>query len=410
MSHRPSYTIKRNYVREYNYLTGNPRYTADTRQRLLTSVPVSTTGYENKDYKVQIANMQNASTAYSTIYYEILREGIARTTNKKYDSFAKCDFDYYGYRECHPFTGHLPVPTDDALRDAALGKLKKALSKDVARFEGLVNIGELTELRSTIKAIAQSLTNILRTLVDIKYAIRHMSPAHARNAVARASDLWLAWSFGIKPMLGQAEALGQALGAYYSDPRSERYYGKAEKKWMTHQKNLGSLAIGAHTACQHNLRVEHSLSYKYDAGVKILIDSANDYASIDKQFGLQFGDIVPAMWELTPYSWVFDYFVNFGEFLSDYFTAPAGNTIYCTLATHYRAIKHYDFGPVIVGNDPTIHDVEFTFEHCVVIDGSFTRTIQPELPHRTLHFKSVDQIADNWFNKALNLAAILGKR
>jgi len=211
-------------------------------------------------------------------------------------------------------------------------------------------------------------------------------------------------------MIGQAAALGEALAAFNSEPRVQQYYGKAEKTWKTYQKNLGSLAIGAHTACNHQLAVQHILSYKYSSGVELNVRSANNYNDIADHFGLEFSDIVSAAWELTPYSWAVDYFVNLGQYLSDNLSSPGGKTIYCTLATKYEARKIYTFGPVIVGNDPTISDVVFHQREFVVTEGTFTRTISDNIPTVNLHFKSIDAIAAHSFNKTLNLLSVLVQR
>jgi len=69
--------------------------------------------------------------------------------------------------------------------------MKRNIAADVAKFEGLVNLGELTELRRTIHSISTSFKDILHLLIHARNAAKHLSAPQARMAAKKAADVAL---------------------------------------------------------------------------------------------------------------------------------------------------------------------------------------------------------------------------
>lgn len=350
----------------------------------------------NPDWQVQIADGVDASNAY-------FKQAI---TLRPYLIFGVGTSPILGgYRSSQGnarFLGSLPsalsTPTDTALRDLALVRLKRKLSSQIGQTDLLVPLAEIKEMRGLIRYAASITTKTLKALVDIR-------KTRGRSAIKYASDAWLAFNFGISPTLREIQDVSTSIDKYLNRrDRSVVLTGTASKTWLSHYKDSGTTFL-VNASLSSDATAEHSLSYRYTCGFNILVESANNYG-ISEHFGLEFGALPATLWELVPYSWVVDYFTNVGEYMSDSFASPPGSVKYLTLNTRYNA--KYSVHPYAVPH-------ALASVRTYAYDGSgsffsFRREKLATLPHIGLHFKSVDQIGKNAVTKLLNLAAVLIQR
>jgi len=227
-----------------------------------------------------------------------------------------------------------------------------------------------------------------------------------RDAAAKASDLWLGWNFGVAPTISDANSAINAVGKRM-EARHEvlTLSGSAKFKSIVNEAKYADTTCGDIGAWNIYKRVIYEGRVRYSGGFNVTPSSANNY-SINEQFGLDFGHIVPALWELTPFSWAVDYFTNMGEYLEDTFTSPAGTTLYLNKSVKATATTIFRFGltpnwwMTNVTNNNTLDKYEI---------GIFTRSISPSLPHNHLRFRTLDEIGRNGVSKVLNLASVLMK-
>lgn len=310
--------------------------------------------------------------------------------------------------------GYTPVSSDfsathDGTRDLALARFKNKLRSAVGDKNLIVPLVELRELRGTLRSTANMATNLMETLITIKRT-------RGRSAINYASDAWLNFSFGVKPLVNDAKEICETIETILlkADP-SQRIEAGARRDWSSGRKVPGLIGAG-NASIETSQDFHHTLTYKYIGGFDLSRQAANDYG-VGSQFHLELGALIPAFWELVPYSWVVDYFTTMGAYLDDTFTASPGVSKYICLNRTYTCrlienTKHIQQKPIvfpgtdlITSQQPGLIDVQY-FE--------FERTSIGALPSRSLRFKSVDEVGQNAINKLLNLASVfnnsVGKR
>lgn len=288
--------------------------------------------------------------------------------------------------------------TDDLVyKDMALHKLLNNIRKEASHSQAIIPIVEgVLEMRYLITSLARSATTLTKTLLKIR-------KIRGASAYQYASNAWLTWSFGISPMLSDVDSIAKSVASLLESPHNTVCTGKSKKEWFTGKaKTATSGAFGTQLWVNYDLK--HTLSYKYIAGMRFDVQSANNYG-IRKQFGLEVAELIPTAWELIPYSWLVDYFTTVGAWLEDTFVSPPGDTIYVLLNKKYTC-EAYIYGRYA---ENTATDA-IIFQNVVpgaVNYKSFTRTPLSALPHPSLHMKTSSQVGKFAVNKLLNLVALL---
>lgn len=359
-------------------------------------------GVSNPNWKVQVAKGQDATTAYTR---SVLNGKAFSVSGTAYWPPGTLVLGTKHFAHSHGVIQPSANPgsainsaEDYALRDQALGRLKRKLSSQTKSAQALVPIVELREMRGLIRTTAELSTNLVKSLLAIKQR-------RGRTAHKFASEAWLSWSFGIKPMIADTKAIADSIGEYLTrEDFSVRLTGSASKQWISSFRQLKTTGIYGATLNWHGDLI-HELSYRYTAGFDINWKSANNYG-ISDQLGLNIGSLPSVGWELIPYSWLVDYFTTTGAYLDDTFSSNASTTKFVVLN------KRYTLQGGIGGGLDKISSqvVESTCRPGYIDYFLLTRTpYGTQLPTRQLRFKSWDEIGVNGVNRLLNLASLLVK-
>lgn len=364
------------------------------------------------NYKILIKTKQDASGSYSRTSFNS-RVGHISGTASSTDKNAQ-PHNSWGYTYYLPIGCQVSKATyDDSLRDLALKRLKNKLSGVENHFKALIPLGEIGELRSLVKGMADQTERAIKAIRELRKGHFTRALALAKNpkraarfakqAHREVSQAWLSYSFGINPMLEDAKALGEAITTYLTEgDRNIVIRGSATKTWNTFHEEDGQPLI---TGCSFKVKTlqNHNLRYSYTAGVKLRIVSGNNYTAAN-HLGFNLTDIPSALWELTAFSWIVDYFTTAGEYLDDVFSSKSSSTIYCTLSTKYWCNTQAALIPV----PGTKYSVQVAGGWATSRFTSFNRTSYGELPVRILRVKSVDEIGKNALNRLLNLTSVIG--
>lgn len=151
----------------------------------------------------------------------------------------------------------------------------------------------------------EMITSGLRTIVTIARACKRRDPRIIRRILKRdpskrdilktPSDIWLAYYFGIVPTISD---IHHAAGVFAHDPPIMKLEAK------------GSTAVptfGGGNFMTYLLRTSVKLGgevYQFDPNV-----------SLASRLG--FGQPLSVAWEMTPFSWFVDYFVNVGDLIKN---------------------------------------------------------------------------------------------
>jgi hypothetical protein len=184
-----------------------------------------------------------------------------------------------------------------------------------AEFETLIFLGEL---RQTLQLLRSPLGKIDDLLKKTQKKARRKGVSLARYL----RDQWLSARYGWGPLLRDVDNVVKAVQSLQNRERIRHTArGHADlKDSVSHDKDL---AAGSYTcAYQTFLEIEYSVR----AGIIYEMDHRNT-------FGLSLSAVPSTAWELIPYSFVLDWFVNVGDYIQAIVPKP-GVSILGSWHTH----------------------------------------------------------------------------
>lgn len=405
-----------NYVGQYSYATQSTGQVFDITEPTIgygLAKPRLRDLNSNPNWKTDVAHGRDASRPYRNYGFEVnVPTRVRFTFTSKPTSVTTRGFVVSG---SHFDPSNSALPNDEALRDIALSRIKRKLATHTKTMNAVVPLVELGELRTLIRYLVSQTMTFLRALYQIvRNPLNGWNYRKLGKAVFdfKISEAWLAYSFAIKPTLSDIDAALEALKNYLSEnPRPVVLRGTAKKEWKSSSSLYTSFPRSWGFSLFNQIECDHSLIYTYSAGFNVNLLSSNTYSgggynlqAFLEQFDLTAGKLGASIWELIPFSWLFDYFSTMGAFLDDAFESPAGSTKYCTLSRKYRVKIIRD--STVVGNTGTDIVTSQSVVGGAYVYYEFERSTYSQLPHRSLRLKTIDEVGINGVNRLLNLLAV----
>jgi hypothetical protein len=368
-------------------------------------------GFINTEYRQQIARNTDASTAYTRIAHNfspipVIAEGRywSPVYLRHYDRYSsKCMTG-----GITPLTA-LPTGTHiTACDDIALKRIKGKLARDEAHFKSLVPIGEIKELKNLVRSTAETTEDFLKSAGNL---FTSTSKGRALKKLTRAaSRAWLNYSFAISPTVGMISDIAESINATLNRDHHIKLYGQKTVGWTDTLPGVSSFMMsGACDIIASNVQRQHRYSCRYTAGFAVAIQSLVNYGQIHA--GLTASEVFSTAYQLTPFSWVLDYFSTTGDALEDFFQAPSGTTYFCTKSVKYLRQSTVSLTPrksVSAHAKTSLYGASVTQTAKEIY---FSRSVLGSLPHRSFRFKTPDEtVGINVVNKLLNLASVLGAK
>jgi len=357
-------------------------------------------GYKDTDWRVKISKQANASNAYKKAYYPLVKPFLLQSTAKRWDAT-------YANRlhiECiwsnvihYAQTG---TPTDSVLRDQALARFKRKLQNEVGNYQAAVPLAQVHELRGLIHHATDLTGDFLRKMKAFRRT-------KGRSLLNFLQKNWLAYSFGIAPTISDISQASQSVNDFLRKKRSVKRISASASKRENASAKYEDFS-GNHYPYNYvyvDTSIERYLQYTFTAGIDFRFFAGNNYGILEHLgLGNLLAELPSIGWELIPYSWVIDYFTTIGDYLEDTFVLPSGSTIYLCESRKFVAT-----GRECPRATPTARTNHISYN---VVDGKWTyidfeRSVLTNLPHRSLRFRTVDEIGRNALNKVLNLASLL---
>lgn len=231
-------------------------------------------------------------------------------------------WDESGYPFIPPaYLTHLP--TERNVDSDALSKLLSRIRDDQTSFTGLTFLGELREAVAMIRkpgaAIRQGLDKYFKDLDKISKirGRKSRSNKNKRSTSDAIAGSWLEASFGWTPLLSDAgNAAETALRILANSTRITRAQGYAEDANATVSFSPASNP-GKPSSCATQQVVTTKVSCKYVAGLRhSSIADAGSLGRMIELCGFNPSEFIPTLYELTPWSFLVDYFTNLGDIIS----------------------------------------------------------------------------------------------
>lgn len=193
----------------------------------------------------------------------------------------------------------------------ALSKFLRACKGAQRQFSGGVFLGELRETMKLIRNPASALRSLITDYVGAcRRAPRRLSP---KQTLKHVSNQWLEYSFGMLPLVSDIRSGYNALERLYLNLPS-KYVTATEQREFGSQTTEKRIALWAqYFPVTIHCFVKGSYSRTWRGEVRL---AQRDIGSAPSEsFGATLRDFVPTVYELIPYSFLIDYFVNIGEIL-----------------------------------------------------------------------------------------------
>lgn len=236
-------------------------------------------------------------------------QGLAPTSSEVTGSFFSPDFSGFGSIEASQITSSNNL--------ALAGFVKKVLSAQ-HQMQSLVSAGELGEtlrmLRRPGEAFRKRLWNYVQDARRNFRRVKGRKP-YVQRRVLR--DTWLEANFGWAPFVSDIEDARKAYAALYEYKPWKYIRFNASVSKVADDRSVGfsnhdsesSIVISARQLTQHDVLTI------YNGVVDLEVDGLG-FRLARQNFGFDWQNFFPTVWELIPYSFLVDYFSNIGEMIA----------------------------------------------------------------------------------------------
>jgi len=200
------------------------------------------------------------------------------------------------------------VPAEDIA--AATSSVQMDLSKDaLTTFDLLTEVAEAREIPALVSSVSKDITSILRAM-SRKYSIRELEAActltprqllrHTSRVFRKLGSEWMQYRYGIMPLIYSYRDLCKVVDRGITNRLSKMKVLSPKPTGV----NLPSSSVNyIWKDVTGDIRVRGSAFQFYD------------WTAASQVQGVSFNPLVTA-WELIPYSFVIDWFVNVGDYLT----------------------------------------------------------------------------------------------
>jgi hypothetical protein len=271
-------------------------------------------------YRQRIAAGASATSSLLGVRHAIKLGSVGYSDEPKpsspYFSSIRCSKSIYSGHifECGP----APIPPQGATSEAeykAASNLLQSYISAQTKFRGGNAIAEFAE---TVRMLANPLKSVYSHTWSFVGKVGKLKKVYRRDPVRYGRLLggaWLAYSFGLKPLMSDVADAESAVSHLANDLSSFdtikiRGSGLQVLDVPSFRQVGIPISHASHARCDRDARAEYSVRY-----VGAIRAKPPGYSAVLSNFGVGFEDILPAVWEGIPWSFLVDYFVNVGEVL-----------------------------------------------------------------------------------------------
>lgn len=276
-------------------------------------------GVQNPTFRQKILNGQDATTSLragmesykisSQPYYTVVQPNrVSHSSNNWGDPFT--------YAKTAAMTSYKEIaPLIRAADAIALAKVHDKVSEYQNPFQGLVFAGELKEVVGLLRNPFEKIAQLIRSLLE------------AKNRRLSVADSWLEFRFAILPLIADIQAILSVAERKANMGQSVQFKGYGKSVTTHHDANPNVSPIYGRIV-QRKMQWTATAEVIYHTAIEA--SHLRQVLSINDSLweSLSAKHIVPAVWELVPWSFLIDYVVNIGSILEATFEGEF-RTKYC---------------------------------------------------------------------------------
>lgn len=315
----------------YKYNSGTINWTQAARVSKYTR---TRSGVSNVHWREQIANHANAGTNLTGTWDSLSEQSIKSRKDSNAAQPYKAEGYFLGVQYPHPQSTEGDLLGDVAEMQAVMTAYKQIRKAD-RMFSGGVFLGELREtlhmLRNPAKALLDGLGSYLtkvsraKQLRSIRNAkFRKLATGSERKRLLRESQdqfkdaisqSWLEGAFGWNPLIHDLMDASKAYNAFAESSNEARYekikaVGKSDAYYLSASTNP---SIGGNF--MHLVNRQRIQKGVFIIRGEVLVLPELTMIRKAERLGFAMNDFLPTVWELIPWSFLVDYFVNIGDVL-----------------------------------------------------------------------------------------------
>jgi len=315
----------------WNQVDNNPKSIVGTRTPCLSS----RTGNELPRHAQLIRDGGNATTALSAFQESVVLDRKFDTVYGVLNDNRLFKDHYLGW-QLAPFRNPLTtVSASDIAKAQAQARTYafNKINKLQAPFQSQAFLGELRETLQLVRHPTESLKKLTFDFAKVTLAIRRQLNNYAEGhrkfptreferLVRSASNAWLEYRFGALPLVYDINNLvGIAARLAEIDAREKnRTYGKVESSTTTVEPSVALNGTGIRVRRETTKINTAECFIHFGVRLEKLIDLESFHVRLE-QSATDLRQIPLTAWELTPFSWVVDYFVNVQDVLASTLTS-----------------------------------------------------------------------------------------
>lgn len=296
-----------------------------------------------------------ASGGDATSNYTVDRAVVARAVplSMGYRLMAKEPPVWWNGKYCSihgfPIGNYLPMPATGVSTANAVARAtafhNNKLIELMAPFKGMTFVGELRSTLRMVKGRLSSLHGGVRKYQDdVRRRVRR-SGRPDRVILNDISGLYLEATYGWTPLFKELESLVGSLKTMDSKFKTIRGFGedKAVVAPTSYNLSWGNDLLGSFRRTYQAYTVTSALHVSH---VNLdLICPPEVYHTSWSTYGFRLSEFIPTLWELTPYSFLLDYFQNGMDVVNGLFLETKAAR-YSFLNTKVKAAKRWRFTPL----------------------------------------------------------------
>lgn len=272
-----------------------------------------TYGSNFSDWKSRIRRRANATTLLSGEKYEFNCSNGGYCYVKQH---ANTDAPPVNYRFCEvrgafvDFSASSPADPSGYFVQSVKNKVIQDVNRQIRQaqqdLQSLVSLGESGEtvrmLNGVGKALFAKTDDYLR---DLSKAARHLTP---QNVARTISEKWLGYRLGVLPLVSDAQGYYNSVNRLREgSPPAVLVRASANST----EKELSLKSSFTYLDIRIDCTTEKSREYGYKLYGAVSLEGTQS-PTLHSSLGLTLREFVPTVYELIPYSFLVDYFLNLG--------------------------------------------------------------------------------------------------
>lgn len=212
--------------------------------------------------------------------------------------------------------------------ESEIAQTKAWANIDLSEMQAWASMGEFPE---TVKMIADILKVVYRSF----FAVRRGDVGNLRKELKalknfhnHAADLWLMWRYGVRPLIGEIQALLKILSMKPLVGKRQTFRGKHTFDGTQHPTETYSHKPWSAKGAGWDFKTKVIETRSYRAGVMVQIES--DINSAAAILGLD--NPISGAYELIPCSFILDWFFNVGDTIAAMVGNPSLSPV-CSFVT-----------------------------------------------------------------------------